>query len=85
MKAFEEWIKQRREETGPLFLSERGHTRLIRQGIHHLVDQLGLNDYSAHSLRLVSPEPDWSHTMQYDSSITIIQIVGEEKKMTGWT
>jgi integrase/recombinase XerD len=54
-RAVEEWFEQRGDDAGPLFLSERGHTRLTRQGIHHLVrkylDQLGLTDYSAHSLR----------------------------------
>jgi len=55
VKAVEEWFELRGEDVGPLFFSERGHTRLTRQGIHHLVrkylNQLGLTDYSAHSLR----------------------------------
>jgi integrase/recombinase XerD len=54
VKALEEWIAERGEEPGPLFLSER-RTRITRQGVHHLVrkylDQAGLIHASAHSLR----------------------------------
>lgn len=54
VKALEEWIAERGEEPGPLFLSER-NTRITRQGIHHLVrkylDEAGLVHASAHSLR----------------------------------
>lgn len=55
-KSIEAWLKVREDtENEVLFLSERGQTRMSRQGVHYLVrkylDQLGLKDYSAHSLR----------------------------------
>lgn len=54
-KAVEEWLGERGEEPGPLFLSGRERSRMTRQGIHYLIrkylDQLGLEGYSAHSLR----------------------------------
>jgi integrase/recombinase XerD len=54
VKAMEEWIAERGEAPGPLFLSER-NTRITRQGVHHLVrkylDDAGLHHATAHSLR----------------------------------
>ncbi|MDA8352801.1 MAG: tyrosine-type recombinase/integrase [Firmicutes bacterium] len=55
-RAMEEWGKMRGETDSPAWLlSERGKERMTRQGMHYLIrkflDQLGLADYSAHSLR----------------------------------
>ncbi|MBA4495070.1 tyrosine-type recombinase/integrase [Paenactinomyces guangxiensis] len=56
MKAMEAWIEERGEvDEKALFLSERGHSRMTRQGLHYLIkkylDSIGLVDYSSHSLR----------------------------------
>ncbi|WP_083964220.1 tyrosine-type recombinase/integrase [Shimazuella kribbensis] len=56
LRALETWIDIRGSiESSTLFLSERGHERMTRQGIHYLVrkylDVMDLEDYSAHSLR----------------------------------
>lgn len=56
LRALESWISVRQPvKTSALFLSERGHKRMTRQGIHYLVrkylDLMALEDLSAHSLR----------------------------------
>lgn len=55
VRAMEDWKEQRGEGAQALFVSSRGRERITRQRVHYLIrrylDEVGLSDYSAHSLR----------------------------------